>query len=246
MLTAGATQAAEPVFEPHEASYSVSRNGSTVGRVDVELTRREDGLWHYRFESEATAWYVRMLGISATESAWFQWFDDAILPLTYHHVSREPGADRFWQHRYDWNERVTETRTHLGELQIALTDDIVDPLTLRLAAAQRIAGQAPDFETFELPVIERDEIELQQYRFLREESLEVDGRCFDTAVFKRFRKPGSSRNYTAWHAESLDWVPVRIAHEDDGKTITLTLTEWAAADASLPERADCDPGAGPA
>ena len=119
------------------------------------------------------------------------------------------------------------------------------PLGLR-TAAQRIARQAPDFETFELPVIERDEIELQQYRFVREEPLEIDGRCFETVVFKRFRKKGSSRNYTAWHAESLDWAPVRIAHEDDGKAITLTLTDWSSSGATLPERADCDQGNGPA
>lgn len=230
----------EPVFGPHSASYAVERDGSEIGRIDVDLTRRDDGLWHYRFDSRATAWYVRLLGISATESAWFQWYDGAILPLTYHHVSREPGRDRYWQHRYDWKARTSETRTHAGELQLELVDGLVDPLTLRLAAVERIAEQAPAFESFELSVLERDAIERQQYRFLRRERVEVAGRCYDAAVFRRFRKPGSSRNYSVWHARELGWMPVRIVHDDDGKPITLTLDRWSSNQRALPEPGPCD------
>lgn len=244
-LAAGCVQASEsPPFQPFSASYAVSRGNSDVGRLEVELTRRDDGLWHYRIESKATAWYIRMLGISTTESSWFQWLDGAVLPLTYHHVSREPGSDRFWQHRYDWREMRTETGTHDGELEIPLKPGVVDPLTLRLAAAVHIAKQAPDFRSFELPVLERDEIEMQQYRFVGTEMLMIEEGCFETVVFKRFRKEGSSRNYTAWHAASLDWMPVRIAHEDDGKPITLTLAEWNSSGPPLPKQDRCDEAAG--
>jgi hypothetical protein len=63
-------------------------------------------------------------------------------------------------------------------------------------------------------------------------------------VFKRFRKPGSSRNYTAWHAESLGWMPVRISHEDDGKPISLTLQRWQGVDLNRPASSACTAGAG--
>lgn len=242
MLAAGASAADEPTFEPHAASYAVTRDGSEIGRIDVELARGEDDLWHYRFESRATAWYIRLLGVSATESAWFQWYRGAILPLTYHHVSREPGRDRYWQHRYDWETRTSDTRTHAGELELDLVDGMLDPLTLRLAAVERIAEQAPDFESFELTVLERDAIERQEYRFLRRERVEVAGRCYDAAVFRRFRKPGSSRNYTVWHARELDWQPVRIVHDDDGKPIELSLDRWRSdgSDRDLPAPGACD------
>ena len=243
MSAAASATAAETGFEPHLATYSVARGNSEIGRIEAELTQREDGLWHYRFESEATAWYVRLLGVSATESAWFQWRDGKLLPLTYHHVSREPGSDRYWQHRYDWQRGSTETRTHAGALEIPLSEGLVDPLTLRLVAVQRIREQAPNFESFELDVIERDEVERQSYRFLRTEAVEVGGRCFQSAVFKRFRKPGSSRNYTAWHARELNWMPVRIAHEDDGKAITLSLESWQSETRELPPIGGC-PGGG--
>lgn len=239
-----ALAAEPPPFQPHQATYTVTRGNSEIGRMEVALSQREDGLWHYAIESRATAWYIKMLGISTTESAWVQWYQGRVLPLTYHHVSREPGSDRFWQHRYDWQTMQTETRTHEGDLTIKLTSGVVDPLSLRLAAVARIAEQAPDFESFTMPVLERDEIEQQQYRYSGREMLKIDGRCYRTAVFKRFRKQGSSRNYTAWHAESLGWMPVRISHEDDGKPISLTLEDWRSASLNLPASSACQASVG--
>ncbi|HKL53306.1 MAG TPA: DUF3108 domain-containing protein [Wenzhouxiangellaceae bacterium] len=236
-----ALAAESPPFQPYQASYAVTRGNSEIGRVDVELSQRRDGLWHYVIESQATAWYIKMLGISTSETSWVQWYRDRVLPLTYHHVSREPGSDRFWQHSYDWQEMQTETRTHEGDLTVQLTSGVVDPLSLRLAAVVRIAEQAPNFESFTMQVLERDEIEQQEYRYNGTEMLEIDGRCYRTAVFKRFRKEGSSRNYTAWHAESLGWMPVRIAHEDDGKPISLTLKEWHSSSIDLPAPLPCNP-----
>src|SRR6056297_3705140 len=233
-----------PPFEPYRASYTVTRGNADIGRVDVELTRREDGLWHYAIESQATAWYIRMLGISTTETSWFQWYKGRVLPLTYHHVSREPGSDRFWQHRYDWQKMQTDTRTHEEDLVVPLEIGAVDPLSLRLAAVARIAEQAPVFESFGMQVLERDAIERQEYRYNGTELLEIDGRCYRTAVFKRFRKQGSSRNYTAWHAESLGWMPVRISHEDDGKPISLTLEDWRSASLKLPASSACQASVG--
>lgn len=242
-----ALAAESPPFEPHTASYAVTRGNSGIGQVKVELDQRDDGLWHYSIESQATAWYIKMLGISTTETSWIQWYQDSVLPLTYQHVSREPGSDRFWQHRYDWQAMQTETRTHEGEMNVALETGVVDPLSLRLAAVARISEQAPDFETFTVQVLERDKIEQQEYRYSGMEMLEIDGRCYRTAVFKRFRKEGSSRNYTAWHAASLDWMPVRITHADDGKPISLTLAQWDAAGKQLPAPSACrmPPGQGP-
>ncbi|MDT8409472.1 MAG: DUF3108 domain-containing protein [Wenzhouxiangellaceae bacterium] len=233
--------ATEAPFFEYQARYQVTRGDSAIGYVDARLSRREDGLWHYILESRATAWYVRMLGISTTESVWFDWREDRLVPLTYRHVSGEPGHDRFWQHQYDWDTMRSQTRTHSGNLEIALEDGTLDPLTLRLAAVASMVQQAsgapkpgdPDFVDLAFTVLERDELENQHYRFVRNEAIEVDGRCFDAAVYHRFRKDGSNRNYTAWHARSLGWMPVQISFEDDGKPITLSLSQWELSEQSL-------------
>jgi len=238
-IAAGCAANAEPApFQPHSADYRVLRGGSPIGRLSVELQRRDDGLWHYRIESEATAWYVRLLGISTTESAWFAWRDGAIVPLTYHHVSREPGADRFWQHQYDWQQGISRTRTHAGDHDIELEPGTVDPLTLRLAVLARLR-RAGGPEDFALTVLERDAIEAQRYEFIGRETLRLHGRCYPTVKFRRFRKEGSSRNYIAWHAPELGWLALRIAHTDDGKPIVLELDALDAGDLQWPGGRAC-------
>ncbi|MFN2333598.1 MAG: DUF3108 domain-containing protein [Wenzhouxiangellaceae bacterium] len=244
MLAAGSnTRAAEPLepFHPHQARFEVSRNNAGIGFLRAELSRRDDGLWNYRLESEATAWYIRLLGISTVESVWFDWRDGRVLPLTYHHVSREPGSDRFWQHRYLWPELQTRTETLQGEFEIEIEPGVVDPLSLRMAVAAHLSKSPQALEDLEFQVIERDEVERQQYRFLRREQIEVDGRCHDTAVFQRFRKAGSSRNYTVWHSAALGWMPVKIVHTNEDKPIRLSLVDWHSADGhALPSKKPCD------
>jgi len=240
MLAAGAS-AAEPPFSEHQARYRVERGGKPVGFMHANLELDDNGLWYYRLESEATAWAAKLLGISTTESGWLQWTGKSVRPLTYHHVSGEPGRDRYWQHRYDWDAGLSETHTHDGALEIALEPDTVDPLSLRLAASAAIASSAPNLADLEFSVLERDEIENQHYRFVEFQRIEVAGRCLETAVFDRFRKQGSSRNYRAWHAEALDWLPVRIEHRDDGKPITLALDQWQSDQTPLPPPASTCP-----
>lgn len=237
--TATADSAPAP-FHPHSATYQVTRNGDPLGLLQAELTRREDGLWHYRIESEATALLVRMLGISTTEAGWFDWQDGSIVPLTYHHVARRPGRDRFWQHRYDWPDLHTDTTTHNGETRVPLAAGAVDPLTLRFAAAAALPEAAEQGRDLQFLVVEREELETQAYRFLRNETLSLDGRCFHTAVFERFRKPGSSRNYTVWHARELGWMPIRTEHEEDGDRLAIELVDWTPADDLPPPGEPCE------
>ena len=233
--------AGSPLFE-YAARYEVERNGRLLGELAVRLERRDDGLWHYEARSENPAWFVRLLGLETVETSWFDWRDGRVLPLTYHHVSGEPGSDRYWQHRYDWETGRSETTTHRGALDIPIVEGVLDPMTLRVAAQAALAGGLR--EDLQFLVLERDEVETQAYRFEGSEQLVVDGRCHDTLRFERFRREGSSRNYTAWHSRRLGWVPVRIRHDDDGDAITMTLSQWESDAMPIGSRRPCGEGAG--
>lgn len=233
-------------FREHTAVYRVTRNGDELGLLNAELSQRDDGLWYYRVESEATAFVVRMLGVSSVEAGWFAWDNGRVVPLTYHHVARRPGKDRYWQHSYDWPELHTDTVTHTGETSVPLTVGAVDPLTLRLAVAAALPEAAEQATDLEFAVVERDELETQQVRFRRRETVGIDGRCFDTAVFERFRAPGSSRNYIAWHAGQLGWIPVRTLHHEDDDRLVIELIDYASTDRSDTESSNPSADPGPA
>lgn len=226
----------------HEARYQVLRKGSEIGHIHTALDRRDDGVWHYVTESEATATMARVLGISAEESAHFLWRDGAVVPLTYHYVSRGPSGTRYWQHRMDWDAGVSETRTHKGELEIPLEPGVLDPLTLRLEMAARLHHADARRRNHDLRVIERDELEDQEVRHRSRESVQVPAGCFDSLRMYRFRREGSSRNYDAWFARDFHWLPVRMVHYEDGEPeLDIRLAEAS----GLPETAaECDDSEG--
>ncbi len=207
-----------PVLLPaHEASYEVLRRGRKIGEVHVRLAPGEDGVWLFETETEATAAVARMLGVSATESAHFMWHDGHILALTYHQVARAPTRTRWWQHQFDWDQGISNTRTYDGDHQISLEPGVIDPLTLRLAVAAKLHQPEARDTDHQFRVLERDEIEDQQFLFEGRETLSLDIGCFDAVRMRRFRRESSSRNYHSWHAETFAWMPMRILQLRDGR-----------------------------
>jgi len=215
---ATAAMAAEPPpLPPHEASYEVLRHGKKIGELSVSLEQLDNGVWLYRSDTRATAWWVKALNVSAEESAHFVWRGDRIVMLTYHHAQKAPANNRFFQHRTDREAGTTEVRTEEGRQTIDLVDNMVDPLSLRLQLAVNLADEAQRRDTHDFTLLDRDEVKDKRYTFDGEESLEVPAGCFDAVRIRRIEKPGSDKNNLSWHAEAFHWMPVRILRREDGK-----------------------------
>jgi len=223
--------ASDPPIPAHEAIYVVRYNGKIIGEIDFVLEPANEQVWHIRTQTRATSFLAKTLGSAITEAAHFVWqsTDDTfeILPLTYHQVSREPFRTRFWQHRFDWEDMRSETLTHEGSQVITLKENLMDPLTLRLALAARLMDTPQPSLSKDEPlrflVLDRDDIEDQQMQYLGPETVDVPAGCFSTLHFYRFRKEGSSRNYDAWVSESNSWLPVKVRQQDGGRKITMEL-----------------------
>ncbi|MDZ7790714.1 MAG: DUF3108 domain-containing protein [Xanthomonadales bacterium] len=213
-----AAMAAEPPpLPPHEASYEILRHGKKIGELLVSLEQLDNGVWHYRSDTRATAWWVKALNVSAEESAHFVWRGDRIVMLTYHHAQKAPANNRFFQHRTDWDAGTTEVRTEDGRQTIELVDNMVDPLSLRLQLAVNLADEAQRRDTHDFTLLDRDEVKEKRYTFDGEESLEVPAGCFDAVRIRRIENPGSDKNNLSWHAAEFHWMPVRILRREDGK-----------------------------
>jgi hypothetical protein len=218
-----------PVQAPlpaHTAVYEVLRRGSKIGEVHVSLSQSERGVWHFDTETVATSRLARLAGASAEEAAWFVWNDDQVQMLSYRQVTRAATRTRYWQHELDWNEGISRTKTYQGDHRIEIEPDVVDPLTLRLQLAVQLADPTQRHRDLQFRVLERDEIEDQQFLFIDEERVDVPAGCFKAVRMERFRREGSSRNYHSWHAEAFHWMPLRILQIKDGREeLDIRLTE---------------------
>jgi len=220
LLAAGsaATVAAEnPPLPEHSASYEVLRHGKKVGELHVELEQLDSGVWHYRSDTDATAWWARALNLAAEESAHFVWRGERIMMLTYHHAQSAPANNRFFQHRSDWQAGTTEIRTEKGRQTVELTDNMVDPLSLRLQLAVNLADASRRQERYDFTLLDRDEVKHKQYVYDGEEVLELPAGCFETVRIRRVEDAGSEKTNLSWHAEDFHWMPVRILRREDGR-----------------------------
>lgn len=226
VCSTAAMAADKPPLPPHEATYEVLRHGKKVGELMMTLEQLDNGIWHYRSDTRATAWWARALNVAAEEAAHFVWRGDRIMMLTYHHAQRIPANNRFFQHRTDWEAGTTEVRTENGRQTIQLVDNMVDPLSLRLQLAVNLADEKMRRATHDFTLLDRDEVKHKQYAFDGEESIEVPAGCFDTVRLRRLEDPDSDKNNLSWHAEDFHWMPVRILRQDDGEDkLDLRLME---------------------
>ena len=242
---ASPTLAETPAPVPaHQSTYVVLYNGKPVGELEFILEKANESVWHVKTQTRATSFLAKTLGSEVTEASHFYWRNEAgrdqLIPLTYHHVSREPLRTRFWQHHYDWDNAVTQTVTHEGEQTIEIRPDILDPLTLRLQLAADLAHRE---EMDSLPmgdqdywVLDRDDVESQRIEAKGSEMIEVPAGCFDALKFYRFRKEESSRNYDLWVSQALAWLPVQMVFQEDNREIRFELVSSDL----LEEKPQCD------
>ncbi|WP_376697005.1 DUF3108 domain-containing protein [Wenzhouxiangella sp. EGI_FJ10305] len=209
--------AEEAPLPAHEATYEVLRHGKKVGELTVSLEQLETGVWHYRSDTRATAWWVKALNMAAEEAAHFVWRGDRIMMLTYHHAQHAPANNRFFQHRTDWEAGTTRVRTEEGSQTVELVDNMVDPLSLRLQLAVNLADESKRRGTHEFTLLDREEVKHKQYSFDGEENIDVPAGCFDAIRIRRIEKPGSDKNNLSWHSADFYWMPVRILRQEEGK-----------------------------
>lgn len=238
MTSVAASTSTDPASAPlpaHTAVYEVLRRGSSIGEVHVSLEQGDTGLWHFDTETVATSRVARLARANAEESAWFAWNGERVQMVSYRQVTRALGRSRYWQHELDWEANRSRTQTYEGNHLIELEPDVVDPLTLRLQLAVLLADPEQRGQDLHFRVLERDEIEDQQFFHLGEERLEVPAGCFKATRMERFRREGSSRNYHSWHAEDFHWMPLRIVQfRDDEEELDIRLLR-----SSIELDADC-------
>lgn len=220
----------------HTATYEVLRRGTKIGELHVSLEQRDDGIWYYRTETEATHRLARLLRLSAEESAHFVWRNNRILMLTYHQVTRRPTRTEYQQHRMDWEEGVARATTHDGDHEIELEPDLVDPLSLRLQLAADLHDPEKRTGEHHFRLLDEDEVDDESFVYGGEETLEVPAGCFDAIYLERVQRPDSVRTNTSWHAETFHWMPLRILQTRKGREeLDIRLLET-----SIGISADCD------
>lgn len=209
-------------IQPYSARYSLYKNGKLMGKTEIMLLREGDK-WVIKSESRGTHGLARLLRFRDDERVVGFMRDGRFVPEQYRHVMRVAGMDNEWVGTFDWDGKQVEVVKDGGEpLLLPLTDDTLDPLSLKLQMRRRLADDEP---LLEFDMVEEDEVETQVFRRLPDEWMETSLGCLETWPLEKVRR--SKTRYTrAWHAPEFANIEVRIEHgKVDGDHYEMRINE---------------------
>ncbi len=219
LLAVSSSAFAAPPVQPFEAEYTVLRNGSEVGEARMQLSQEAQDQWRLNATLSATA-AGGLLQFSSVEDSRFHWHEGKPRSDRYHARRQQPLRTRERGIDFDWTAgRVTVTDRRGDQQGFDLEDHAIDPqLTLIVAMVAAAAGEAE----FEYVIVNRGAPEVQKGRREGEETVATgvgDLVCVD---IERVREH-SRRQTRSCHAESLDWIPVRVVQEEEGDVLEMRL-----------------------
>jgi hypothetical protein len=192
--------------------YQVLRNDKPLG--EAHLSHESDGVgWKLASRSKGTRGGARLLGFSEETTSQGRYGEDGLpQPLQFRQQVKAALKERGWEADFDWAGNTVATRHENGASSLELLPGTQDPLSAGLRVRQ---GLSRDEDHWSLGLVDKDEIDLDEFRVTGEEAIDTALGCFETVRVEKIRAPDSTRYTRTWYAKDHGWAPVRMEH---GKT----------------------------
>jgi hypothetical protein len=102
-------------LQPMSATYSVMRDGKTIGDANYSLAANADGTWTLHSQTRGSAGMARLLGLDVREESTFRWTDGKPQGLHYDYKQDAAIKSKRREIDFDWNSRQAHVRDSLGE-----------------------------------------------------------------------------------------------------------------------------------
>jgi len=217
-----AARAAAAPLAPFHGNYTVSRNGSALGKAEITLA--PDGADHWRFvtATKGSSGLAGMVGAEITERTTFRWHDG--LPELVQSTYRQKVAwkDKAREIRVDPAARTVDSKDEKRSGTLAYEPNLIDRHGAVLSLAVQLAQGRTEFS---LRVVHRQKISTDVYRAAGTETVDTPAGAFQATRIERIREGDSGRTTTSWLAPTLGHMPVRIVQvEPDGERLEMVLS----------------------
>lgn len=213
-LSASAFAVATP--KPEQATYTVTRDGKTIGTATYSLAANAVGTWTLHSETRGTGGMAKLLGLDVREDSVFNFRDGRLQGLRYDY--RQDAAIKHKERTIDFDENAGQIRVHDNgkDFRYALVDGAIDRSAVAVALGLALADGAT---TMEFPVTSKDRIEQQRFAVRATEEIHVPAGSFRAARVERTDAQGKAQS---WYAPNAGVLPLRVEQKQhDGSTIVM-------------------------
>ena len=229
MLTNPSVRASEIGLEPFEASFEVTRNGLSLGYMDLQLSLNDAGEYSYSSQTRANAFVALFLSDTVRESSEGRIDGDRVLPQRYEYRQSNRKREKLTLLEFDWDKGKVQTESEGTRWNQKLPEGTHDKYSQQLALRLDLArGKS----SVSYPVADGGRIKTYHFRVEGEEFIETPrGRLKCLRV--RRSKENKPADFTIWLAEKLDYLPVRLERKQSHgryrmELATLKLAEKSA------------------
>jgi hypothetical protein len=215
---AAVTLHASASLRPMTATYSVIRDGHTVGDANYALVANDDGSWTLRSQTRGSAGMAKLMGLDVREESTFRWQDGKPQGLHYDYKQDAAIKSKRREIDFDWRAQQARVRDNGKNFSYAIPAGTIDRSTVAVALGQALATGA---HAATLPVAQKDHIEQQTFEARGEEKISVPAGSFEAIRIERTDAPGKARS---WYAPNVTTLPLRVEQvQGDGSTIVMEL-----------------------
>ena len=202
-------------MSPFQASYQFNYNGKNMGSATRTLSKAGSG-WTYVFAAKAG-------GIaSATESSNFGFSGGSITSQSFKRTSKILIHNNTMSISFNPGAKIINTRKDDKARSFAWKSGVLDELNAELQVREDLKAGALKSGYW---IADAKEIEARKFVKQGAEQVKTAYGTFDTIkVVMKHDKPG--RETVFWLAPKLDYLPVKMAHQDQKSSYGLLLTGY--------------------
>jgi hypothetical protein len=222
---------ADERLQPFSAEFSVHRNILPLGTLTINLELKADGSYLYTAHSEPSLLANLFSRNEVIEASQGVYFEGQIIPHRYTYTDRDEASENS-EVRFDWQAQSAATTsrgvTWSQPIEIDTQDKLSQQLQVRLHLAQ--GKQRIDYQV-------ADGGKIKGYHFLvvGEEVVESSNGDYRCVRVERHKGSGPS-DYTIWFAMELNYMPIKIERQQNGKLYRMMLDELH--NSTLPQKAN--------
>ncbi|WP_269914542.1 DUF3108 domain-containing protein [Acinetobacter sp. HY1485] len=200
---------------PFEASYKFAYNGKNLGSATRTLSQKNQN-WNYVFT--ATAGMIA----SASEKSSFNLNKGIVDSKDFSRTSKILVHQDNMSIHFDANKHVISTQKKEKKRSFQWQPNVLDELNAEVQIREDLINNR-----LRSTYLLTDAKGIDERQFIKEgtEQIQTNYGTFE-AIKVRMQHSRPDRNTIFWLAPKLDYLPVKIVHNDDGTSYGLTLTNY--------------------
>lgn len=201
-----------------QASYTLRRNGVTVGEMKLELSRMPDGNYRYSSVSRATGLVAWFYGGRIEESSVWQMVDGRPRPVEYHYFHNKRKHHRHVDIAFDWTDLHAINKVNNDPWKMPIPPAAQDKLLYQLTLMGDLSAGRKDLD---YQIADGGVLKDYHFNMMGAETIETP---LGPLNAEKLVRDGDKRSTTLWCAEALRFLPIRIRQTDtDGAQLSLDI-----------------------